>query len=191
MSCDRGKPGGIATAAALACLAGLLPGTGCYTAPPLVLVDRATALEHQAAGSFVDLERKLRREGIAARPVPLTAEDLVTLGIQPPPLVDEIDLSEAERIDNLLQQHCVGETREGLLIDTHKECKTSADEAATHQLIERVNRARGQLWSWMKSRQPKADLVELKRSWRKAHLRGVICGGWLQNDDGSWEAKKC
>jgi hypothetical protein len=164
---------------------------GCIQAPEIVLVDRATALEHQAAGNFTELERKLVREGIAARPVPLTPDDLQALGIQPPPLVDEIDLTEADRVDALLVQHCIGETREGLLAETHESCRTSADQGAARLLVERVNRAREQLWHWQQARQPKTPLAELRRAWRQSHLRGLVCGGWLQKEDASWEAKQC
>jgi hypothetical protein len=177
-----------AVAGVLACFA-LLPG--CITAPEIVLFDRATALEHQAAGSFAELERKLVREGIAARPVPLTADDLQALGIQPPPLVDEIDLTEADRVDALVAQHCIGEARDGTLADTHDTCRVSADQVAARTLIDRVNRARQQLWHWMHARQPKSAPAELRRSWRQTHLLGVVCGGWVQKDDGSWEAKQC
>jgi hypothetical protein len=31
----------------------------------------------------------------------------------------------------------------------------------------------------------------LRRTWRRAHARGVVCGGWIQRDDGGWEEKKC
>jgi hypothetical protein len=43
----------------------------------------------------------------------------------------------------------------------------------------------------MHARQPKVPQEELRKGWRQAHLRGVVCGGWVQNDDGSYEAKKC
>lgn len=184
--CRKPNPG-----ATLVAIAALALGAGCIKAPEIVLVDRATALEHQAAGSFVDIERKLVREGIAARPVPLTTDDLQALGIKPPPLVDEIDLSEADRVDALLAQHCIGEARDGTLVDTHETCKVSADEAAARILLERVNRARHQLWSWMQARKPQAVPAELRRTWRQTHLQGVVCGGWIQKDDGTWEAKHC
>lgn len=172
-------------------LAAIVLAAGCISAPEIVLVDRATALEHQAASNFTEIERKLVREGIAAHPVPLTPDDLQALGIQPPPLVDEIDLTEADRVDALLVQRCIGESREGLLTETHDSCRTSADRGAAQQLVERVNRARQQLWRWQQSRQPKTPPPELRRTWRQAHLRGLVCGGWMQKDDASWEAKQC
>ena len=62
-----------------ACLA-LVSVAGCIKAPEIVLVDRATALEQQAAGSFKELEERLVRTAIAARPVPLTPAELHALG---------------------------------------------------------------------------------------------------------------
>jgi hypothetical protein len=92
-----------------------LPGlAGCFTPPEIVMVDRATALEQQAAGSFDDLEQRLDRAGIEPRPVPLTPGQLEALGIRPAPLVDESDLTDADRLDGLLAQHCIGEGRDGL-----------------------------------------------------------------------------
>ena len=42
--------------------------SGCFKPPEIVMVDRATALEQQASGSFDDLERQLHRAGIRAAP---------------------------------------------------------------------------------------------------------------------------
>ena len=91
------------------------------------MVDRATALEQQASGSFDDLELKLDRAAIEPRPVPLTPEQLEALGIRPAPLVDESDLTDADRLDGLLAQHCVGEGKDGLIVDTRDACKGAAD----------------------------------------------------------------
>ena len=35
------------------------------------------------------------------------------------------------------------------------------------------------------------SLEQVRQAWRAAHLEGVPCGGWIQRDDGTWEAKKC
>ena len=121
----------------------------CFKPPEIVMVDRATALEQQASGSFDDLERKLDRAGIEPRPVPLTPEQLEALGIRPAPLVDESDLTDADRLDGLLAQHCVGEGKDGLIVDTRDACKGAADAEEVQTLLERVNRARRQLWRWM------------------------------------------
>lgn len=165
--------------------------TGCIKAPEIVLVDRATALEQQAAGSFTDLEKRLMESGVTTRPVPLTPDQLQALGIRQPPLVDSTDLTDADQIDLLLKQRCIGEGRDGTLVDTNESCLGAADRALAVKLIERTNRARQQLWRFLQERQPQSAPQTLRRSWREAHLRGLVCGGWLQRDDGNWEAKSC
>ena len=157
------------------------------------MVDRATALEQQAAGSYQDLERKLARAAMAPRPAPLTPEQLETLGIAPPSLVDDTERTDADRVDALLVQHCIGEARDGTLVETHDACKGAADRAQAVALIERSNNARQQLWRWMKERgaDKKRSLDDVRKAWRVEHARGVACGGWMQRDDGGWEEKKC
>jgi hypothetical protein len=174
----------------LACLVLVLP-VGCIRAPEIVLVDRATALEQQAAGSFAELEKKMARALIAPRPVPLTPEQLEALGIPPPSLVDRTERTDADRVDDLLKQHCIGEGRDGMLVDTHESCRGAADRGQAITLVERTNAARLQLWRWMKERRPEVPADVLRRVWRQTHIRGMVCGGWFQRDDGTWEAKKC
>jgi uncharacterized protein DUF1318 len=170
----------------------ILPGlVGCVKAPEIVMVDRATALEQQASGSFDDLERKLDRAGIEPRPVPLTPEQLEALGIRPPPLVDESELTDADRLDGLLAQHCVGEGKDGLIVDTRDACKGAADADEAQTLLERTNRARRQLWRWMHEQRTDVSEAELQRAWREAHVRNVVCGGWVQASDGTWQGKSC
>jgi hypothetical protein len=164
---------------------------GCIRAPEIVLVDRATALEQQAAGSYADLERKLARAAMAPRPAPLTPEQLETLGIAPPSLVDDTERTDADRVDALLTQHCIGEAKDGLVVETHDACKGAADRAQANELIERTNTARQQLWRWMKERKHERSLDEVRRAWHGEHARGVVCGGWIQSDDGKWAEKKC
>ena len=94
-------------------------------------------------------------------------------------------------MDELLRRHCVGEGRDGLLVDTRRQCKAgrlSADDAA---LVERVNRARLHLWKWMRTVRPDVPEESLRRSWQQVHAEGVICGGWVEADDGTWGEKKC
>jgi hypothetical protein len=165
---------------------------GCIKAPEIVMVDRATALEQQAAGSFTELENKLARAAMAPKPAPLTPEQLEALGIPPPAIVDDTERTDADRVDALLTQHCVGEGRDGALVETHDACKGAADRTQAAALIERANGARQQLWRWMQTRTtPKAQLDDVRKAWHKTHARGVVCGGWLQRDDGGWEEKKC
>jgi uncharacterized protein YdbL (DUF1318 family) len=164
---------------------------GCFKPPEIVMVDRATALEQQASGSFEDLERKLDRAGIEPRPVPLTPEQLESLGIRPAPLVDESELTDADRLDGLLAQHCVGENKQGLIVDTQDACKGAADAEEIATLVERVNRARAQLWRWMHEQRHDISETALQHAWRENHLRNVVCGGWIEGSDGAWQAKPC
>jgi uncharacterized protein YdbL (DUF1318 family) len=170
----------------------VLPGlAGCFKPPEIVMVDRATALEQQAAGSFDDIELKLDRAGIEPRPVPLTPEQLGALGIRPAPLVDESDLTDADRLDGLLAQHCIGEGKDGLVVDTRDACRGAADAEEVQTLLERVNRARRQLWRWMSEQRADASEADLRRAWRENHLRNVVCGGWIEGSDGKWQGKSC
>jgi hypothetical protein len=163
----------------------------CVKAPDIVIVDRATALEEQAGGSFADLEADLSDAAIAPVPVPLTPAQLEALGLKPLTLVNSTELTDADRVDGLLRQHCLGEGADGLLVDTHGDCHGAEDRARAIELLERVNQARVQLWHWMHEERPAVPEVELRKSWRRAHLTGVVCGGWLQNANGGWEIKKC
>jgi hypothetical protein len=175
----------------LLALAALVPLTGCFKPPEIVMVDRATALEQQASGSFDDIELRLDRAAIEPRPVPLTEEQLEALGIRPTPLVDESDLTDADRLDGLLAQHCVGEGKDGLLVDTRDACQGAADAEIVQTLVERVNRARRQLWRWMHEQRADVSEAELERVWRDNHLRNVVCGGWIEGSDGQWKVKPC
>ncbi|MCL2776981.1 MAG: YdbL family protein [Polyangiaceae bacterium] len=179
---------------AFAVLAILLAGTaGCIGAPDIVMVDRATALEQQAGGSFNDLERKLSRTSIQARPVPLTPKQFEALGIKPLPLQDTTELTDADRVDALLTQHCIGEGRDGLLVETRAACVGVVDRAEARDLIGRVNQARRQLWRWMHEQRPGASAEQIQKTWSRVHARGVVCGGWIESEGeaGKWEAKKC
>ncbi|MGC4120649.1 MAG: DUF1318 domain-containing protein [Myxococcales bacterium] len=172
-------------------LPALLAAAGCISAPEIVVVDRATALEQQAAGSFHDLEQKLAREAVKPQPVPLTPAQLESMGFKSRALVDQTELTDADQVDELLRQHCLGEATDGTLADTFESCVGAADRVQAQVLSERVNAARRQLWRWMRERKPEVSQDELRKAWRQAHLKGVVCGGWVQGDDGKWGEKKC
>jgi hypothetical protein len=175
---------------ALVCAATVLLA-GCLKPPEIVMVDRATALEQQASGSFDDIELKLDRAAIEPHPVPLTTDQLEALGIRPTPLIDEGDMTDADRLDGLLAQHCVGEGKDGLMVDTHDACQGAADVEQAQTLVERVNRARRQLWRWMHEQRVDVSEGELQRTWHDNHLRNVVCGGWIEGSDGKWTSKSC
>jgi uncharacterized protein YdbL (DUF1318 family) len=176
-------------AAALS-LAGVA-GVACVKPPEIVMVDRATALEQQASGAFDDVERKLNRAAIEPRPVALTPEQLETLGVRPPPLVEGANITDADRLDGLLVQHCVGEGGDGLIVDTREACRGAADADELQMLVERVNRARRQLWRWMQQQRSDISADDLRRTWRQAHVRNLACGAWVEGDDGKWAGKTC
>jgi len=170
---------------------GLALSVGCLGTPQLIVTDRATALEAQAGGSFDEVERKLIRAGIAPHPVPFTPEQLEALGIRTEDISNASELTEADQVDRYLRQRCIGEGKDGLLVETPDACTGAADPEQITQLVERGNRARTQLWKWMRDERPKASLNEVRRAWNTAHQEGLVCGGWRQKVDGSWEAKPC
>jgi hypothetical protein len=168
-----------------------LAAVGCIKPPEIVMVDRATALEQQAGGTFPELEKKLAHAAVAPRPVPLTPDQLEALGITPAPLTDETEMTDADRVDEMLARHCIGEDKKGMLVDTSSVCHGAVDHDELIKLVDRVNRARGQLWRWMHEQRPELSLDELRARWRKAHVVGVVCGGWIEGDDGKWQSKSC
>jgi hypothetical protein len=177
---------------AVTAVASLLAGfAACVKPPEIVMVDRATALEQQASGSFDELERKLDRAAIEPDPVPLTPDQLEALGVRPAPLVDESDLTDADRVDGLLVQHCVGEGHDGLLVDTRDACRGGADAQEVQTLVDRVNSARRALWRWMHEQRAGVPEADLQRAWRDNHARNVVCGGWTEGSDGKWQGKSC
>ncbi|NTX08059.1 DUF1318 domain-containing protein [Myxococcus sp. CA051A] len=172
-------------------LVAALAAPGCISAPEIVMVDRATALEEQASGSFKDVEQRLARAGMSPTPVPLTPNQLEELGIQPTPLVENLGRTQADRVDELLRRHCVGEGKDGLLVDTRRRCQAGRLTSDDVALMERVNRSRLQLWKWMRTVRPAVTEEALRQSWHQMHAEGVVCGGWVEAADGTWGEKKC
>ena len=169
----------------------VVASAGCIKPPEVVLVDRATALEQQAAGSFDELETKLLRIAATPKPTALSPEQLEALGIRAAPIVDDAELSDADRVDDLLKRRCIGEGMDGLLTETPGDCQGAADHDLIVTLTERTNNARLQLWKWMHERKPTVSVEDLRRAWHDAHLHGVVCEGWIQGGNGAWSAKQC
>lgn len=163
----------------------------CVRAPEIVVVDRATALEQQASGSFEDLERELDRAAFAPVPISLTPDQLEILGLRAPAMVNNSEQTDADRVDTLLRQHCLGEGHDGLLVDTHDDCKGAASPTLVVALVERANQARSQLWGWMHAQRPGVPLATLREGWTRAHAKGVVCGGWVEGEGQKWAGKKC
>jgi hypothetical protein len=172
---------------------------GCIRAPAVVIVDRKTALEQQASGSFRGLEEELEQAGISPRPATLTAAQLGEAGVRREGLeaTDEDDESnDAVRTDALLIKRCIGEALDGALTLTLDPCTGTLDVPSVGRLIERVNRERRQLWRWLagqsrKGRDAPASDEEVRAAWRKVHLSGLVCGGQYQAAGGGWEVKRC
>jgi hypothetical protein len=162
---------------------------GCIKSPQLILVDRKTALEEQAAGSFRGLEDDLEQAGISPRPTPLTGSQAGTRVATAAP--DDEAVSDEERLDGLLVRSCVGEAADGTLAVTTARCTGTVDVARVTAMVERANRNRWQVWRYLQEKRPRASLDEVRRAWQKVHADGVVCGGQVQRADGGWEAKKC
>lgn len=173
----------------------VLLGAACVRAPDVVIVDRNTALEQQAAGSFRGLEEELEQAGLLPRAVPLTAAQLEAAGVTRGTTGDEVDevssLPDSLRVDSLLVSRCVGEALNGTVVLTVPTCTGAMDVPQTNRLIERVNRNRRQLWQWLAERSGGKSPDEAQERWREVHVAGLVCGGQLQQTGGSWEVKKC
>jgi uncharacterized protein DUF1318 len=164
----------------------------CIRAPDVVIVDRKTALEKQASGTFTGLDDELEQAGLIPRPAPVTAAELQAAGVRPPQETDEAEgLPDALRVDTLLTQRCIGEASDGTVVLTVDKCTGAMDVPQVTRMVERVNRNRRQLWQWMAERAPKKTPADIQATWHEVHLAGVVCGGQVQKADGTWEVKRC
>ena len=169
----------------------------CISAPDVVLLDRKTVLEELASGELEPLENALREEAALPRGVDFTRAELRRSGadVADDALGTLVDVhamlrTDADVIDELLLLHCVGEAASGELVETPATCSRRLSERRTSAMVQRVNRARRQLWRHLEERRPDADPAELRARWRERHLDGVVCGGQIETESG-WEAKRC
>ena len=173
----------------------LLFVVGCIKAPDVVIVDRHTSLEQQAAGSFRGLEEELEQAALQPAPEPLTGAQLTAAGVGRTPGAEEADsdegLPDSLRADALLVQRCVGEANDGTLELTIDNCTGTIDVSSVNRLVERVNRNRRQLWQWMIEKSPGKTEAQAATAWREVHMTGLVCGGQRQNAAGAWEVKRC
>ena len=167
---------------------------GCIRAPAVVIVDRKTALEQQASGSFRGLEEELEQAGLVPRPAPVTAAQLDAAGVRRPgldPSADDDAGSDPVRTDALLVKRCVGEALDGTLAITVEACTGTIDVPAVGRMLERVNRGRRQLWRWLAAHEKGKTDDQIRAAWREVHLAGVPCGAQVQAAAGAWEVKRC
>jgi len=167
----------------------------CIRAPDVVLIDRKTALEQLAAGSYHALEDELTAAGITPRPEPLTRAEIESAGAGAALAADESDRTDAAALDDLLRRRCVGEALDGSIVVTAQACAGRVDAAERNRLVERVNRDRFQIWRDLQTRGmqkgQERDLAAVRRAWHAAHQRAIVCGGQIQRPDSTWEDKKC
>jgi uncharacterized protein YdbL (DUF1318 family) len=96
-----------------------------------------------------------------------------------------------ELLDDLLVRRCVGEANTGLLEETPATCSGRHNAQRTSASVQRVNRARRQLWQYLHEKDPSLSPDDVRRRWRVKHLDAVVCGGQVQRDDGAWEVRGC
>ena len=183
---------------ALLALATALASTAaCITAPPVVLLDHKTALEHQAAGSYELLDRELAQAALSPGAEPLTAGQLAERGAATgAPMEELVRLhlemrAHADVVDRLLLRRCVGEAADGALRATVDRCPEGTDLAEVRRTAARANRERRQLWEFIRERRPEVSLEAIRATWRRHHLRRVRCGAPLETPDGGWAPKPC
>lgn len=171
--------------------------SGCISAPDVVLLDRKTVLEELASGELHPLQNDLREEALVPRGVDYTRAELREAGadVSDGTLSSIVEVhamlrTDAELIDELLILRCVGEARDGELIETPATCSRRVNASRTSAMVQRANRARRQLWRYLHERRPDADLEALRATWRTHHLETVVCGGQVETERG-WEVKRC
>jgi hypothetical protein len=194
----RARPRRRRIAAAVALSVALaLAQSACIRAPDVVLVDRRTALEAEAAGRFDQLEERLDQRAIDPRPLPLTRARLEAAGWRPRAEDDAIAEmtrtapDEQGRVDDLLRRGCIGEGLDGLLAATPQRCTGARDPAEIGRLLERNNRARRQIWAWMRRKGAGASDDAIRAAWRANHLPLVVCDGLVEVVPRSWQPKAC
>jgi hypothetical protein len=168
---------------------------GCVS-PTVVVVDQKTALEQQAAGDYPPLENELEQAGLAPSPEPFTREELAAgrarsgngvLG-ELGELYARAE-TDADVIDRLLLQKCIGEAESGLLVPRPSDCVGAADATELARVIGRENLHRRQLWELL-ARERRASPEQVRVLWRAQHLEQVLCGSLLETASG-WEPKSC
>lgn len=177
---------------------GTTVAVACVRPPTVVMVDRKTALEEQAAGEYPDRERALVQAGLSPRPLAMTRGQIEAAGADTAssPFEAVVRTYQSLRtdqplVDALLVRRCIGEGLDGLLVQTRETCVGEVDPSVLGPLVQRVNRDRRQLWAYMLSRSQGATEEDVRRSWREKHLPLVVCGGQVQQADGTWETRRC
>jgi uncharacterized protein YdbL (DUF1318 family) len=169
---------------------------GCV-APNVVVVDQKTALEQQAAGGYPALENDLERAGLVPTPEPFAREELAggreRAGASALSKLAESyaeGVSDADTIDRLLLQKCIGEALSGLLVPRPGDCIGTTDTAELTRVLGRENLHRRQLWQLLASERH-TSIEAVRDVWQELHLAQVVCGGLIETRGGSWVPKTC
>jgi len=176
----------------------LLSLAACIKAPDVVMLDRQTALEQQAAGEFRALENDLMQAGIKPKAEDIARSQLEAEGTD----VAESTLGEMVRIysavqtdtewiDQMLVAGCIGEGLDGLLQPTPDHCRQEVETGAMARILGRSNLHRRQIWRMIQEAQSGASEESARKVWRDIHLQRVVCNGLIQRDQKTWEKKKC
>ena len=165
--------------------------------PNVVVVDQKTALERQAAGDYDALENDAEQAGLSPAPDAFTRDELVEgRERQGRGALGELaelyasGESDADAIDRLLLQKCVGEAETGLLVPRPMDCVGAADSTELVRVIGRENLHRRQLWQLLAS-EHNADVERARQVWRKLHVEEVVCGGLVESGRDRWGPKPC
>jgi len=168
---------------------------GACVAPQVVVTDQKTALEQQAAGGYPALENELQQASLSPAPEPLVGEAR-TAGRDPRQRDGALaelyvqSAADADAVDRLLLQKCIGEGLSGLLEPRPNECVGAADAAEVARVLERENQHRRQLWQLLANAR-QLSIERVQPVWRELHLQQVVCGGLVEASAGSWGPKSC
>jgi hypothetical protein len=146
----------------------------------VVVVDQKTALERQVAGDYDALENDAEQAGLSPAPESFTRDELAAgRERQGRGALGELaelyaqGESDAEAIDRLLLQRCVGEAESGLLVPRPGDCIGAADSAELVRVIGRENLHRR---TWSAPAEPGASSTS-SRSCAVAWSRPVATAG--------------
>lgn len=170
----------------------------CVKAPNIVVVDRETALEEQVLGEYRSLLDDLREAELKPGPLPYTRGQIEASGWD----VSHTSLealvqtygaikADSEVVDALLVRRCIGEANDGTLVETPATCLGEVDPQTISPLLQRVNRNRRQLWTYMLAQAKGASLEDVIKAWRKNHLATLPCRANIQTEGGEWTLKAC
>ncbi len=178
-------------------LAGLIVltlGTGCIKAPAIAVVDNRTALEIQASGEYPELEFESVDAALQPGPSPVSGKDIVSkAGLSAAGHDLElftVSQSDAQFIDTLLLQGCLGEGQDGLLKYTPDHCEDDGQVSEILRAASRNNLHRRQVWEYLASKGKGGSATAARDAWRSVHLEQVRCGTWIE-ENGQWKQKSC